>query len=99
MVIPILIQLVLVKPGLSLVTCLCQGAKGLRWAQPILVSAKKATIDRPGANYHYLDLHAVAVLGKSANVRLCISRGKNLHLAFDCLDLAGLSKRLQLLMR
>ena len=33
-----------VKP---LVTCLCQGPKGLRWAAPIPPQAKKATIDRP----------------------------------------------------
>ena len=47
LVIIILIQRALVKPGQSLVTCLCQGPKGLRWAGPIPPQAKKATIDRP----------------------------------------------------
>ena len=60
LVLAILIQWELVKPGPSLVTCLCQGGpKGLRWARPILVAAKKATIDRPGATCHYMDLQAV----------------------------------------
>ena len=50
----------------KLVTCLCQGPKGLRWAPPI-PAAKKATIDRPGATCHYIDLQTVR---RSAQIQL-----------------------------
>ena len=82
-----------IEPVKPLVTCLCQGPKGLDAAPDDQVGgAKKATIDRPGCQ---LPLSAtslkVATGAKVKALWLWADLGgdrKNEDMGFDCLDLA-----------
>ena len=82
-----------IEPVKPLVTCLCQGPKGLDAAPDDQVGgAKKATIDRPGCQ---LPLSATSLkVAKGAKVKavwLWADLGgdrKNKDMGFDCLDLA-----------
>ena len=65
---------VLVKPGPPLVTCLCQGAKGLRWAQ----MGSTDPVGKKGDNWsasRHLPLSGSALSGEKCKSKLfCISR-------------------------
>ena len=80
-----------IEPVKPLVTCLCQGPKGLDAAPDDQVGgAKKATIDRPGCQLPLSATSLKVAKGKKNKGFVIVGRsgGKNEDMGFDCLDLA-----------